>query len=149
YSAFTNALNSRPRDHSDRDIQAHAAEVTPISAALGPKTGSDRVQPRSPRWRAGTLRAASLRNEENGSVILVELILEVLRRLGVGGRLIVEHVHLAALLVDDGAWRDFLRPFRHGGLMSGGGDLDVGLLKVAGLWIDLQDFALVDLSYCG
>ena len=41
-------------------------------------------------------------------IIFVELILKVFGRLCVGGGLIVEHVHLTRVLVDDGIARHFL-----------------------------------------
>src|SRR5262245_9204734 len=41
-------------------------------------------------------------------VVVVELILEVLRRPSIGRGLIIEHVHLARVLVDDSVARHFL-----------------------------------------
>src|SRR5262245_23327290 len=82
-----------------------------------------------------------------GSIVVVELVLEVLGSLCVGSGLIIEHVHLSGVFVDNGVARHFLRALGHCRLMARIGNRRVGFLYVAGLQVDSHDLAIVEFRY--
>src|SRR5262245_50744180 len=94
------------------------------------------------------VRGTKPRSDPHGFlVVVVELVLEVLSGLSVGSGLIVEHVHLAGVLVDDRAARHFLRALGHCRLMARFRYRAVGLLDVAGLEVDPHGLAVIELRH--
>src|SRR5262245_16171834 len=74
-------------------------------------------------------------------LVVVKLALEILGRLGIRRVLVVEHVHLAALPIDDGAVADFFGTFCQSGLGFGSRYGGVRFVYVA-LWAHHNGLAL-------